>query len=36
MWAARQVAMRKEAEGKRILVLLPDSGDRYLSTALFA
>ncbi len=36
MWAARQVAMRKEAEDKRILVLLPDSGDRYLSTALFA
>lgn len=36
VFAAKQVAMRAEAEGKRILVLLPDSGDRYLSTALFA
>lgn len=36
MYAARLVAERAENEGKRILVLLPDSGDRYLSTALFA
>lgn len=33
--AARRVAERKENAEKRILVLLPDSGDRYLSTALF-
>ena len=36
MYAARLVAERKENAGKVILVLLPDSGDRYLSTALFA
>lgn len=36
MYAARILAERAENEGKRILVLLPDSGDRYLSTALFA
>lgn len=36
MYAARLVAERAENAGKRILVLLPDSGDRYLSTALFA
>lgn len=36
MYAARQIAQRAENAGKRILVLLPDSGDRYLSTALFA
>ena len=35
LFAARRVAERKENAGKRILVLLPDSGDRYLSTALF-
>ena len=35
LFAARRVAERKENAEKRILVLLPDSGDRYLSTALF-
>ena len=34
--AAAQIARRKEAEGKTIVVLLPDTGDRYLSTPLFA
>ncbi|WP_315542097.1 cysteine synthase A [Stomatobaculum longum] len=33
--AALQLAKRKEAEGKTIVVLLPDSGDRYLSSPLF-
>lgn len=36
VWAAWQLAKRKENEGKNIVVLLPDTGDRYLSTALFA
>jgi cysteine synthase len=36
LWAALQVAARKEARGTRIAVVLPDSGERYVSTPFFA
>ena len=35
MWAALEIAKRKEAQDKTIVVLLPDTGERYLSTWLF-
>ena len=36
LWAGIQIAKRPEAKGKNIVVLLPDSGDRYLSSPMFA
>jgi cysteine synthase len=35
LWAALEIAKRPEHEGQRVLVILPDSGERYLSTWLF-
>lgn len=36
VWAATQIANRPENKGKNIVILLPDTGDRYLSTPLFS
>jgi cysteine synthase A len=36
MWAALTVAQRPESRGKRIVTILPDSGERYVSTPFFA
>lgn len=36
VWAAAQIAKRPENKGKTIVVLLPDTGDRYLSTPMFS
>ena len=35
LWGAVEIAVRKENEGKNIVVLLPDTGDRYLSTEMY-
>ena len=35
LWAAAQIAARSENKGKAIVVILPDTGERYLSTSLF-
>jgi cysteine synthase A len=36
VWAAQQIARRPESRGKRIVTVLPDSGERYVSTPFFA
>jgi cysteine synthase A len=36
LWAALQIAERDEAAGSRIVVVMPDSGERYVSTPFFA
>lgn len=36
LWAATELAKRVENKGKRIVVILPDTGERYLSTPMFA
>ena len=36
LWAAMHVGNRPEMKGKRIVVIVPDSGERYVSTPFFA
>ncbi|MGI5878045.1 MAG: pyridoxal-phosphate dependent enzyme, partial [Christensenellales bacterium] len=36
LWAATALAQREDSEGKTIVAVLPDTGERYLSTSLFA
>ena len=36
LWGALQVAARPESRGKRIVVIMPDSGERYISQAFFS
>jgi cysteine synthase A len=36
LWAAIEVGSRPEFDGKRIVVIVPDSGERYVSTPFFA
>lgn len=36
VWAALQIAARPESAGQRVVVIVPDAGERYLSTALYA
>ena len=35
LWAAIQLGLRREFRGKRVVVVLPDSGERYISTPFF-
>jgi cysteine synthase A len=35
MWAASQLSQRPENEGKTMVVIFPDTGERYISTEMF-